>query len=147
MALFLGIGLFLTLSSLLNNQEENITTKEEQCLITVSQIFIYPVKSCAGVQVKSALVTETGFEHDRQWIVVERGPNGTWEMVHQRQHPSMVLIRPEVIVNDDGNLSLALEAPNMERIVVPRTYEQVPISATVWESPVFGSDQGTALLE
>ncbi len=39
----------------------------------IDRLFIYPVKSCAGVELTEALLTETGFDLDRSWMVVEDG--------------------------------------------------------------------------
>ena len=37
----------------------------------ISRLFVHPVKSCAGVEVREALLTETGLELDRAWMVVD----------------------------------------------------------------------------
>ena len=47
---------------------------------TVSQLWVYPVKSCAGVMVQEATLTDTGLLHDRCWMVVD----AHGEMVSQR---------------------------------------------------------------
>ena len=56
--------------------------------VTIKQLFYYPVKSCAGVEVSEAQVSATGLLHDRRWMVVdangtfvdfsERGPSSPW---------------------------------------------------------------------
>jgi len=38
--------------------------------ITVSQLYIYPVKGLQAIAVPSAHCTERGFEHDRRFMVV-----------------------------------------------------------------------------
>jgi hypothetical protein len=45
--------------------------EDRAVVATVSQLFIYPVKSCAAVRVVSAWVGLYGFEYDRLWIVIE----------------------------------------------------------------------------
>ena len=37
----------------------------------IARLFVYPVKSCAGVELPEALLTETGLEFDRAWMVVD----------------------------------------------------------------------------
>ena len=37
----------------------------------ITQLYVYPVKSCAGVAVKEAYLTETGLDLDRAWMVVD----------------------------------------------------------------------------
>ena len=38
---------------------------------TIARLFVYPVKSCAGIEVQEALLTETGLDLDRAWMVVD----------------------------------------------------------------------------
>ena len=54
----------------------------------VSEIFIYPIKSCKGISVSSALDEETGFQYDRLWMVVDEN----MKFMTQRQFPIMVQI-------------------------------------------------------
>ena len=62
----------------------------------LSEIWVYPVKSCRGIRLASARVVETGLEHDRTWMVVdERG-----RFVTQREHA--VMARIETALQDDG---------------------------------------------
>lgn len=78
--------------------------------VYVKDLYIYPIKSCAGVQVQEALVTKYGLAlpenrriFDRRWMIVKNGRHQT-----QRVLPRMVLIQPSFV--DDG---LCLRAPNM----------------------------------
>ena len=54
-------------------------------MATLSQIFIYPVKSCAGIEVSEAVVTSRGLQFDRHWMVIDE--NGLF--VTQREEPRM----------------------------------------------------------
>ena len=54
---------------------------------TIARLIVYPVKSCAGVDLTEVLLTETGLEFDRAWMVVD----ATGVFVTQRQLPRMVL--------------------------------------------------------
>ncbi len=105
--------------------------------LRVSELYIYPVKSCAGIKVDSAKITDRGFEHDREWMVV-RG--GEW-FVTQRQYPAMALIQPR-----PTSAGLVLNAPGMPEITVPvltgkgaKTFE-----AQVWDDHMLVADQGDA---
>ncbi|MBZ8143887.1 MOSC domain-containing protein, partial [Rubrivivax gelatinosus] len=49
----------------------------------VSQLFVHPVKSCAGIACDEALLVETGLDLDRAWMLV--GADG--RMLTQRQLP------------------------------------------------------------
>ena len=39
--------------------------------VLVTSLFVYPVKSCAGVSVAAASLTARGLAFDRQWMVVD----------------------------------------------------------------------------
>lgn len=71
---------------------------------TISRLFVYPVKSCAGVEVQEALLTETGLDLDRAWMVVDA--QGVF--LTQRALPRMALIRPQIKTSE-----LVLRAPGM----------------------------------
>jgi len=103
--------------------------------LTVSNIFVYPVKSCAGLALDEAQVIDTGFDHDREWMVV----NDAGWFITQRQYPHLATVRPTI----EGNI-LTLEAPDVPPL-------RVPISAThtrpvtVWSSKdLTAYDQGDA---
>ena len=51
----------------------------------ISRLYVYPVKSCAGVQVQEAVLLDTGLEFDRAWMVVDGGGN----FLSQRELPRM----------------------------------------------------------
>ena len=55
----------------------------------ISGLYVYPIKSCAGVAVQDAILTETGLEFDRAWMVVD----GQGEFLTQRELPRMALIQ------------------------------------------------------
>ena len=54
---------------------------------TIAQLWVYPVKSCAGILVQDAELTDTGLLHDRAWMVVDSEGN----FVTQRELPRMAL--------------------------------------------------------
>ena len=100
---------------------------------TIARLFVYPVKSCAGVELPEVLLTETGLEFDRAWMVVDaRG-----EFVTQRELPRMALIRPqlkhpEVVLRAPGMLALHLAFDRVEK----------PVRVRVWKDEVAAYDMG-----
>jgi len=40
--------------------------------ITISGLFIYPIKSCRGIPVFSAELTALGFKYDRNYMLIEK---------------------------------------------------------------------------
>ncbi|MEO8414557.1 MAG: MOSC N-terminal beta barrel domain-containing protein [Ginsengibacter sp.] len=81
-------------------------------MLTVSELFIYPVKSLGGIPVSSAMVTDRGFQFDRRWMLVDINNR----FITQRDLPVMALLRVEF-----GNLGLTAyhKKNNTERINIP----------------------------
>ena len=107
----------------------------------VKKLFIFPVKSCAGIEVESAVVTPSGLKggrlnSDRAWAIVRLLDDEAredadyrlgeksfgrglplYEPVTIRSHPNMVLIKPSF--GKDGNGELCLHLPDGDSIEVP----------------------------
>ena len=103
-------------------------------MIRVSRLFIYPIKSCRGVEVGEARVGATGFEHDRRWMLV----GGDGSFLSQREHPRMALVKVRV-----GEDRLNLAAPGLPAFEVgfgeePRRTSRV----TVWDDVCEAVDEG-----
>ena len=56
----------------------------------IAELWIYPVKSCAGIAVQQARLSRHGLEWDRHWMVVDA--EGLF--VSQREYPRMALVQP-----------------------------------------------------
>lgn len=76
---------------------------------TVTELHVYPVKSCAGVTLQEATAGPCGLEGDREWQVVDA--HGV--PMTQREHPRLATVRPNPI---EGGLRL--EAPGLPAIEV-----------------------------
>lgn len=99
----------------------------------ISQLYIYPVKSCAAVPVDAALLTQTGLEWDRTWMVVDEKS----EFVTQRQWPRMCLIQPQ-IKHDE----MLLRAPGMLTLHIELYKVEQPCRASVWGQECAAYDMG-----
>ncbi len=104
-----------------------------QSELSVSQIRVYPVKSCGGWSLQEARVIETGFEHDREWMVVDEDGR----FVTQRQCPNMALIAPALQTE-----KLVLNAPRMPEIAIPILTTGPKKSVDVWGDVCAAIDQG-----
>jgi uncharacterized protein len=99
----------------------------------IARLFVYPVKSCAGVELREALLTETGLDLDRAWMVVDdRG-----EFVSQRELPRMALIRPQVKLSE-----VVLRAPGMLALHLAIDTVEEAVRARVWDDEVPAYDMG-----
>ncbi len=101
--------------------------------VSVRSLFVHPVKSCAAVDVREALLTETGFDLDRAWMVVD----GAGEFVTQRELPRLALIRPTLKSAD-----MVLRAPGMLALHVALDAVDKPMSVRVWNDRVEAWDMG-----
>jgi len=102
----------------------------------VSGLAVYPVKSCRGIELEEAMVGATGFDLDRQWMVVD----ADGRFLSQREAPELAQI--EVAVGD-GRLSL--RAPDLPTLSV--SLETPPGSAgkvEVWRDRCAAVDEGDA---
>jgi uncharacterized protein YcbX len=100
--------------------------------IEVTGVFTYPFKSCAGLSLQEARLTPSGFEHDREFMLVDDDN----DFVSQRKVPELALIVPTM-----GETSATLAAPGMQSVEVPLQLERDDerlVMATVHEKPVAG---------
>lgn len=101
--------------------------------VRVQSLRLHPVKSCAGIEVKEALVVETGFDLDRAWMVVDGG--GVF--LTQRELPRLALVRPTLRSED-----LVLRAPGMLALHLSLDTVEAKTEATVWKDRVAAYDMG-----
>ena len=102
---------------------------------TVAVLRIYPVKSCRGVELSTALVTERGLLHDREWMIVD----GAGRFISQREAPRLALIVPVL-----SNTGLELHAPGRKALSLPLAGPGPLRPVTVWNDSIAAIDQGDA---
>lgn len=101
----------------------------------IARLFVYPVKSCAGIEVAEALLTEAGLDLDRAWMVVdEQG-----EFVTQREEPRLALVQPQF---KRGGTELALRAPGMLALHLRVDAVEAPTRVRIWKDEVPAYDMG-----
>ncbi len=100
---------------------------------TITRLFVYPIKSCAGVELPQATLTETGLEFDRAWMVVDE--QGMF--VTQRELPRMALVQPEL-----KTFEMVLRAPGMLALHIALDKVEQPVQVTVWKDTVAAFDMG-----
>jgi uncharacterized protein YcbX len=110
-------------------------------MATLTHLLLYPIKSCAGIAVRSATVLESGLSalgvHDREWMLVTEDG----QFLTQREHPRMALIRPL----PDGD-RLRIHAPGMDELALPLAWNASAARRTVriWDDTVDAADCGDA---
>ena len=107
---------------------------------TLSQLILYPIKSCAAMPVTQAAATIAGLSfqgvHDREWMLVtEEG-----QFLTQREFPRMATVNPRV--EDDA---LVVTAPAMPPLRLPLA--RLPGQGRrvqIWDDLVDADDCGDA---
>ncbi len=103
----------------------------------IARLCVYPVKSCAGIEVQQALLTDTGLEWDRAWMVTD--PQG--HCLTQRTLPRMALVQPQLQPQDGA---LLLQAPGQPALSVPLAVSGAPVQVHIWNDRVQALDAGDA---
>lgn len=105
----------------------------------LSELILYPIKSCAGISVREATLTNAGLSvdavYDREWMVVD----SDGRFLTQREFPRMALISPRLRID-----TLELRAPGMLRLEIPLGLpdpdEEKTIEVEVWDDKVLAYD-------
>ncbi|KAL4790703.1 hypothetical protein BDV19DRAFT_371959 [Aspergillus venezuelensis] len=94
----------------------------------VKALFMYPIKSCRGIELEAADIVPTGFEFDRLFCFAEAdetGPEGKTESIartlRNKGYNKLALVRPEIWVPDscvDGYSTGPEEAKSQGVMVV-----------------------------
>ena len=119
---------------------------------TLGALWIFPIKSCAGISVPQARVLPTGLEWDRAWMVVD--PQGMF--ITQRDVPHMVLVQPRIDAAQgvmqlefpgQAPLQVPLQLPDLLSTSAPGTSQgpsPLPLTVQVWNSRLPAWDMGDA---
>jgi len=99
----------------------------------IEALWVYPVKSCAGVSLGEAELTPTGLAWDRAWMVVDEQGG----FVTQRELPRMALVQPAFRLGQ-----LVLRAPGMLALHLSLEAAEWPIKVRVWDDVVDAWDMG-----
>jgi uncharacterized protein YcbX len=96
-------------------------------VLTLSEIYIYPIKSLGGIRLSSAQVEERGLKYDRRWMLID----GEGTFLTQRAFPEMALLGVELMEN-------GLRVSHRQRALIPLfiPFEKpntLPISVVVWD--------------
>ncbi|WP_289664856.1 MOSC domain-containing protein [Flavobacterium panacagri] len=90
----------------------------------VTEIYIYPIKSLAGISLQSAKAEEMGFENDRRWMLIDAEN----QMLTQREHRIMSQFYPQI---SDVKISITFENKKHE-FSIDESLENT-IEVNVWD--------------
>jgi len=100
--------------------------------LTLTGLFIYPVKSLGGISVAAAELTPQGLRHDRRWLIVDERNR----FLTQREHAEMALLAVEPAHN--GFLLRHRQRLELLPLYIP--FEAQPdktLFVTIWDDLVF----------
>jgi uncharacterized protein len=113
-------------------------SRQNQVHGVVKELWIYPIKSCRGIQLSKAEFSLTGFAYDRLFMIT----NQNNRFVSQRTYPKLALLEPSF--QRSGYLTLtnphtqtSVEIPLKE----PATPYEVH-NVTIWSDTCEGIDMG-----
>ncbi|MFZ6862907.1 MOSC domain-containing protein [Undibacterium sp. Ji67W] len=109
---------------------------------TITDLTIYPIKSCAGISVSQAIVTAAGLcvdgVHDREWMLVDL----QGQFLSQREYPLMARICCTITAEN-----LYVNYDDMPRLVLPLIRQpdnnsEKSIPVVIWEFALNADDAG-----
>ncbi len=112
--------------------------KVRRVTITLTRVRRYPVKSCRGEDLETAIVDPWGLRGDRRWMVIDRDA----VVVTAREVHRMLQVRPELVgAVDAAGSGLRLEAPGAPELFVPNPVEPTG-DVQIWKSTVAAASGG-----
>jgi hypothetical protein len=99
----------------------------------ITQLVVYPVKSCRGTPLRQVVLTDTGFDGDRNWMIVD----GAGRFLTQREEPALARVEPRL---ESGFLEM--RAPGMSSLRIPRRSDAAPTRVSLWETQCPALDEG-----
>lgn len=93
----------------------------------VKSLWIYPIKSCRGVELSQGTVISTGMQYDRQFSfarlqggfpasssLTDPGANYEWKFITQRERPQLARVRVEIWLPDPSSSTYSPDHPNVQ---------------------------------
>lgn len=105
--------------------------------VSITGLFVYPIKSCGGIALDASPIGMAGLLHDRRWMVVREDG----KFLSQRSHPMMARVATAFRYG-----YLAITAPGMLRLDIPidvlEDDDSVRRRVKVWRDDVDAVDEG-----
>ena len=98
----------------------------------LSELYIYPVKSLAGISLKESLIEEKGLQYDRRWMLIDE--EGTF--ISQRKYPELALLQVDL-----GDSRLTITHRNIPTQTISFSFDEntgKEIAVSVWGTDCTG---------
>ncbi len=101
--------------------------------VVIGGLFVYPVKSAAGIPCENARLDACGLRHDREWMIVDEAGRG----ITQRDESRLALLRIAL-----DSTSLRMTNPQGPGPVIALDHQGEHVSAQVWGTHCDAFDAG-----
>lgn len=92
----------------------------------ISELYIYPIKSFAGIEIQEAEITDRGFQYDRRWMLIDN--NGRF--LSQREYVELCFFQP--VIKSNGLEVYHKKYPS-QKIFIPFEYNSENQDVTIWD--------------
>lgn len=99
-------------------------------MLTISELYIYPIKSLGGISLSYAEVTDRGLKYDRRWMLVDEQNR----FLTQREYPQMALLKVQV----ESNNLLVTHHLNGSVIIPFEQYDPGKQEVVIWDDTCAG---------
>jgi uncharacterized protein len=95
-------------------------------MLTLSEIYIYPVKSLGGISVDTAIAEERGLQYDRRYLLVDE----TGIFITQRDYPMLALLKLSFTENGFN----VLNTKNSSHTIIPfESDSKKNVTIAIWD--------------
>jgi len=107
--------------------------------VKITELWIYPIKSCKGTRVNSIELCKYGLKGDREYIIVfqKKPEDKIFRFVTLREHPGLALLAPKL--EEKG---ITLSGLNMEDLFIPKVNVGTMNQIKTFAPEQRGIDQG-----
>ena len=96
-------------------------------MYSISQLFIYPIKSLGGIQLETAQLTDRGLQYDRRWMLVDTNHR----FLTQREYPVMSLLQTAI---ENGQLLVYHKNNPADKLSLPLDpLPSTTVKVIVWD--------------
>lgn len=99
-------------------------------MLSISHLYVYPIKSLGGIELTEARLTDRGIEHDRRWMLADENNR----FLTQREFPQMALLRTAIHANELTVYEKGNEADTIRVNLYPT--ETAMVRVQVWDDVV-----------
>lgn len=97
------------------------------------ECWIYPIKSCQGIRLQQAEVTEKGLKWDREWMLID----SQGKFITQRNYPQLATIN--VTLNNNQTITVSTDYSSC---TFSPHFKGKEIPVTIWKDQTVAIDQG-----